>query len=298
MPGKASRKRYARTGGSDRNAQVSSRKASRYWRKHSPATQHPVRPNLTKSMALDTARRLGKSGEGDSASTSASSVLRSWNDTNPSGAMAEVRYRITDFMDSFTATSTAGQQYQVNLKNIPGLPIAGDASKPVAKIKGAKLFALPNFAMDPSDTAFVILFGIPILTSIQAPSTDAQLDCKYAAQKTTVVTPTANMDWVLVGEWNDSIFQNSNIIPAESDKHGTVIAEWSVVDTDKFNPLAKGVQFMIEYEIEQAVPQITYFPSLFVQTFKSAGAWNGPVNGVDMEENAVWVEPLAVTKAV
>lgn len=293
---KASKKAPVKTRKSSQKRRASTRKASRDWKKFSPAIKRDSKPNLSRAMALDMAKHLSKMRNRDQDTSEVSDVLRNWNDTNPTGAMTEVRYRITDFMDSSTEASSAGQQYQVDLVNIPGIPIAGSPSHPVAKIKSVKLYAIPNFALDPVNTSFVVLFGIPVLTSVQPPSTEAQLDCKYAAQKATLVTPTANMDWVLVGQWDDSIFHNSNIIPAESNRQGTVIAEWSIVDSDKFQPIQKAVQFMIEYEIEQAMPQVTYFHSLFAST--PTHAWQGPLNDVAMQDNAVWLKPLAITNSV
>lgn len=296
MNKRASKRAPVKARKASRKRKASTRKISRDWKRFAPAIKRATKPILSKAMALDIAKQLGKSGKQSSGSDGCSKVLKAWNDTNPTGATTEVRYQIVDFVDSDDAANAAGQQYQVDLVNIPGIPIAGAPSHPVAKVKSCKLYVLPNFNLDPVNSSFVVLFGIPVLTSVQPPTVGAQLDFKYAAQKATLVTPTANMDWVLVGEWDDSIFHNSNIIPAESNRQGTVIAEWSLVNSDSFSVINKAAQFMIEYEIEQAMPQVTYFPSLYLPT--PGNAWEGPLNDAAMQENAVWLKPVAITNSV
>lgn len=234
---------------------------------------------------LNSARSAGAKREG----------LRNWFTSNPSGAYNEIEFRFRDFFDSAGSNVIPGIQYLVDLNNLPGINYGGYLSKPFAnlsKVTSVKLYALPRYGEDSSDSALLILSALPTYTGVIEPNTQIAANLNYVAQKATCLTPSSTVDWVLVGAWDASSTLADANVQLTSNEAGLVpIMECEVMTTDYITGADVKVQFMIEYTIAQNVPVITEvthsIPNL-------ATPWTGAQRAPAIGETPVIVNPTAV----
>lgn len=267
----ASKVKANKTSIGKRKKATSPRKISRKGRQSSTA--------INSGKALLTSMRNG---------SPMASGIRNWATSNPTGATNEIKFVYRDYFDSLGDVAKPGGQYFVDLKNLPGINYAGLGYSPVAKVVGAKLYALPRFSLDSADSAVVVLTGLPINTAV---TTEQASNANYAAQQSTLLTPSSTVDWVLCGSWDaKSTLAEANILLSTNSDGLVPIMEWEIVDPDFLSPSAKKLQFMLEYTVSQSVPQV----SLAKIAIVNPTPWSGPYFQTKPQDTAVIIQPISV----
>lgn len=168
---------------------------------------------------------------------------------NPSSATREMLVTLVDFLESPGEALAPYQQYQLDMRNPLGLE-AGTTGvqSPLARVTSFKLFALPrsvNAAV--ASAVLAVNFGLPVTVGSAAASGGT------AAVKTTVLTPTSVLDWVLVGEWTEATVSSTAQQLLSVDGRA-VLGTWGLFDPDTWTASPDVVQYMVEVTVAQALP--------------------------------------------
>lgn len=205
-------------------------------------------------------------------------AVRNMLTSNPKSSQNEIVFTYIDYLDSSGSSDDPGQQYLVDLNNLPDFAASGSSGyNPVARIRSVKMYAIPRFnASDSSQSSALFVTGVPVLPGATVGSATTT-DSVYAGQMTTLVTPSSTVDWVLVGEWYaDRTLEQSNLVLALNNTGLTALMEWEVLDPDFMAASTDKFQLRFEFEVAQTLPQITTLP-VAIPTFNDP--WNGPKNG-------------------
>jgi hypothetical protein len=170
------------------------------------------------------------------------------------------------FIDGFNAqtkellvTSTVFKDYEFTSPN--GVMVftcsgrqplfQGSDNYNISRMKSLKVWALPRAAnAQVADSSFIVLYG----TSVDGVGSGS---LALAGQRSTVVNPTFNVKWTLVGETNfDSTFDSAIIGPSGvvGSNINYELARLQLIDPDTGEPSNQKIQLMFQIQFHISLP--------------------------------------------
>lgn len=209
---------------------------------------------------------------------------------NPTASTKEMVVTLVDFFESPKETVSPYQQFQLDLKNMLGFNAGSTgAASPLARVTKFELFALPrSINADVAAATLAVLFGLPVNAGTGGTAGAT------AAVKTTILTPTSVLDWVLVGSWNENTITSTAQQLISGSNGLTVLGTFAVFNPDDWTPVADPLQYMAKVTIAQALP--SYFTVMgAVPTAISENAYSS-VTGSEATQLGLMAESVATRK--
>jgi len=210
------------------------------------------------------------------------------------GSTREILYRITDYFDSADGTN-GSVEYWYRLDNnfadsSPNIPQAS-----YQKIHSVELYALPRFSVDTAASPVVVLFGVPIMSSVTGTS-------RNSAQRSTLLTPSSVSTWQKVGGWSASVLlsDTQQSLSVQSNTGGfdfACLAACTVVDPDDYTAITdNGVQFKMVISVRQTLPLEQTANISVVRTVDPS--WGSPTGPGTTEAASLQIEARNITNVV